>query len=85
MPSAQKGPYRHPNCHLAHMCQCATTLRQHLELLRLIKTLAVVQFETCLCLSLLIDVKVHSHLCKMMLGQSYKQWDVGQLLPWSTM
>ena len=54
-------------------------------MLRLIKTLAVVQFETCLCLPLLIDVKVHSHLCKMMLGQSYKQWDVGQLLPWSTM
>ena len=59
---------------------------QHLELLKLIKRLKlikmleVVQIETRCCLPLLIDMKVHQHLSKMMLGQSYKQWDVEQLL-----
>ena len=53
---------------------------QHLELLKLIKTSEVVQIETHRCLPLLIDMKVHYHLCKMMIGQSNKKWDIGQLL-----
>ena len=50
---------------------------QHRELLKLIKMLEVVHIETRRCLPLLIDMKVHYHLCKIMLGQSYKKWDIG--------
>ena len=53
---------------------------QHLDLLKLIKMLEVVQIETRRRLPLLIDMKVHYHLCKMMLGQSNKKWDIGQPL-----
>ena len=54
----------------------SVSVGHHLELLKLIKMLEVVQIETRRSLPLLIDMKVHYHLCKMMLGQSYKQWDV---------
>ena len=53
---------------------------RHVELLKLIKMLEVVQIETRRCLPLLIDMKVHDHFCKMMLGQSYNKWYTGQLL-----
>ena len=57
------------------------TCGQHVELLKLINMLEVVQIGTHRCRPLLIDLKAHHHLCKMMLQQSYEQWDVGQLLP----
>ena len=55
-------------------------VRHHLELLKPIKMPQVVHIETCRCLPLLVDMKVHCRLCKMMFGQCYQQWDVGQLL-----
>ena len=53
---------------------------QHLELVKLIQMPEVVKIETRHCLPVLIDMKVHYHLCKTMLRQSYKKWDIGQLL-----
>ena len=53
---------------------------QHLELMKRIQMLEVVQIKTRCCLPLLIDMKVHYHLCKMMLGQCYKQRDMAHLL-----
>ena len=42
----------------------------HLELLKVVKTLEVVQIETRCSLPFLFDMKVHYHLCKMMFGLS---------------
>ena len=52
---------------------------QHL-VCTLIKILQVVQIETRRYLPLLINMKVHYLLCKMMLGQLSKHGDVGQIL-----
>ena len=58
----------------------ALRMGRHLELLKLVKMLEVVQIETCRSLPLLIDMKVRYHLCKMMYGLSPRRWAEQQLL-----
>ena len=54
---------------------------QQLELLKGGKMLELVEIQARRGLPLLIDMKVHYYLCKMMHAHPYRRWEVAQLLP----